>query len=192
MTWLRLFCDAAKNSTFRLTCNTFLRLRTRPTLPGVVSQTSIVPFRRRRGPVSRDCLGHIPLTSCRSTVTAAVIYMVIVFPILHRATPLSHPASTCLRNSCLSGKTFMFFPPFVLIGPLLRFFIDQHYQRPFTIIDNIQPRRYWWALLQATSIDRFLLGRKGNDWVLFFSSAATPGWFPRPLQWDLWAFRCVC
>ena len=46
--------------------------------------------------------------------------------------------------------------------------------------------------MQATSIDRFLLGRKGDDLVLFFPSAATPGWFPRPLQWDLWAFRCVC
>ena len=111
---LRLFCDAAKSSTLRLTCNTFLRLRTRPTLPRVVSQTSIVPFRRRRGPMSRDCLGHIPLISCRSTATAAVIYMVIVFHISHRATPLSHPASTCLRNSCLSGKTFRFFPPLYL------------------------------------------------------------------------------
>jgi len=47
-------------------------------------------------------------------------------------------------------------PPFVLIGPLLRFFIDQHYQLSFTIIvSDIQPRRYWWALLQATSIDWF-------------------------------------
>ena len=27
---------------------------------------------------------------------------------------LSHPASTCLRNSCLSEKTFMFFPPLYL------------------------------------------------------------------------------
>ena len=75
------------------------------------------------------------------------------------------------------------FPPFVLIGPLLRFFIDQHYQHPFTIIvPDIQPCRYRWALLQATSIDRFLLGRKGDDLVLFLPSAATPGWFPRPLQ----------
>ena len=88
---LRLFCDAAKSSTLRLTCNTFLRLRTRPTLPRVVSQTSIVPFRRRRGPMSRDCLGHIPLTSCRSTVTAAVIYMVIVFT---HFTPCHTPESS--------------------------------------------------------------------------------------------------
>ena len=95
---------------FRLTCNTFLRLRTWPTLPRVVSQTSIVPFWRRRGPVSRECFGHIPLTSCRSTVTAIVICVVIVFHISHSATPLSHPASTCLHNSCLSGKTFMFSP----------------------------------------------------------------------------------
>ena len=80
------------------------------------------------------------------------------------------------------GNPFVF-PPFVLIGPLLRFFIDSHYHRPFTIIvPDIQPRRYWWAFLQATSVDRFLLGRKGDDFVLFLPSASTPGWFPRPLQ----------
>jgi len=85
------------------------------------------------------------------------------------------------------------FSPFVLIGPLLRFFIDQQYQHPFTIIvPDIQPRRYWWALLQATSVHRFLLGRKGDDLVLFYPSATAPGWFPRPLQWDVRAFRCVC
>ena len=160
-----------------MTCNTFLRLRTQPALPHVVIQTSIVPFRRRHGPVSRDCLGRIPLTSCRSTATAAGIHMVIIFHISDCATPLSHPASTCLRNSSLSGKTFMFFPPLYLSVhssvSLLTSIIS--------IPSGIQPRRYWWALLQATSIDRFLLGRKGDDSVLFFPSAATPGWFPRPL-----------
>ena len=43
------------------------------------------------------------------------------------------------------GENLYVFPPFVLIGPLLRFCIDQHYQHPFTIIVlDIQPRRYWW------------------------------------------------
>ena len=121
----------------------FLRLRTRPTLTRVDIQTSIVLSLRKHGPVSRECLDRIPLISCRSTVTAAVISSVIVCRISPHATPLGHPASTCLHNSYLSGKTSMFPPPpppphplpaFVLIGPLLRFLIDQHYQRPFTII----------------------------------------------------------
>ena len=52
------------------------------------------------------------------------------------------------------------FPPFVLIGPLCRSFIDQHYRRPFTIIVlDLQPRRYWWALLQTASVDRLVLER---------------------------------
>ena len=143
--------------------------------------------------MSIKCLGHIRLISCRSTVSAAVICLVIVFRISRHATPLSHLASTYLRSSCLWGKTFMSPPLLCAIGPLLRFFIDQRYQHPFTIIvPDIQPRRYWWPLLQATSVDRFLLGRKCDDLVLLFPSAAAPGWFPRPLQWDLWAFRCVC
>ena len=143
--------------------------------------------------MSRECSVRIPLTSCHLTATAAVIGLAIVCHISRRATPQSHPASTCLHNGCLLGGNPFVFPPFVLIGPLLRFFIDSHYHRPFTIIvPDIQPRRYWWAFLQATSVDRFLLERKGDDFVLFFPSASTPGWFPRPLQWDLWAFRCVC
>ena len=51
---------------------------------------------RRRGPVSSEYLGHIPLISCRSTVTAAVICLLIVCCISRHATPLSHPASTCM------------------------------------------------------------------------------------------------
>lgn len=91
----------------------------------------------------------------------------------------------------LGGNLYVF-PPFVLIGPLLRYIIDQRYHHPFTIIvPDIQPRRFWWAFLQAASIDRFMLGRRGDASILLFPSGATPGWFPRPLQWNLWAFRCV-
>ena len=92
------------------------------------------------------CSVRIPLISCHLTATAAVIGLVIVCRILRHATPQSRPVSTCLHNSCLPGETFLFSPPLILIGPLLRFFIDSHYQCPFTIIvPDIQPRRYWWA-----------------------------------------------
>lgn len=59
----------------------------------------------------------------------------------------------------------------MLIGPLLRFLINQRFQLPFTIIVlDTRPRRYWRELLQATSFVRFLLGRKGDDSVLLFPS----------------------
>lgn len=45
-----LRCSQEFNFSIILMCNTFLWLRTRPTLLRVVSQTSIVPFLRRRPP----------------------------------------------------------------------------------------------------------------------------------------------
>ena len=80
------------------------------TLPRVNHHTSIVPFLRRCGPVSRECLGHIPLISCRSTVTAAVLCLVIVYRISRHATPLSHLASTCLATVVYWGKPLCFSP----------------------------------------------------------------------------------
>lgn len=66
----------------------------------------------------------------------------------------------------------------MLIGPLLRFLIDQRFQLPFTIIVlDTRPRRYWRELLQATSFVRFLLGRKGDDSVLLF--LLLPGMLPQ-------------
>ena len=93
----------------------------------------------------------------------------------------------------LVGITSTFFPPFVLVGPLLRYFLDQRQRFAFTIIvPRLHPCRYWWAILQALAIDSLLLGRKGDSSVLQFPSSSSPVFAARPLPWDLWAFRCIC
>ena len=87
-------------------------------------------------------------------------------------------------------------PPFVLVGPLLRYFLDQHQRFAFTIIvPRFHPRRYWWAILQALAVDSFVLRRKGDPSVVFlqvFPSRSSPVFTARPLPWNLWAFRCIC
>ena len=91
------------------------------------------------------------------------------------------------------GYNIYVFPPFVLVGPLLRYFLDQRQRFAFTIIvPRLYPYRYWWAILQAVSVDSLLLGRKGDSSVLQFPSRSSPDFTARPLPWDLWAFRCVC
>ena len=63
------------------------------------------------------------------------------------------------------------FPPFVLLGPLLRYFLDRGFQRALTqVVPDLRPRRFWWALLQSVAVDRLLLGRKGDDAVLLVDS----------------------
>ena len=85
------------------------------------------------------------------------------------------------------------FPPFVLVGPLLRYFFDQRQRFAFTIVvPRFRPHRYWWAILQAMAVDSFLLGQKGDPAVLLFPSRTSPDFIARPLPWDLWVFRCVC
>ena len=53
------------------------------------------------------------------------------------------------------------FPPFVLVGPLLRYFFYQRQCFSFTVIaPRLQRHRYWWAILQAMVVDSFILGGK--------------------------------
>ena len=81
------------------------------------------------------------------------------------------------------------FPPFTLIGPLLRYLASQ--PCPFTVVaPDVSPRRYWWPLLQRQATAAFKLCRKGDNSILLFpSKAGRTAWERRPLQWDLWVFR---
>ena len=81
------------------------------------------------------------------------------------------------------------FPPFILLGPLLKFLSPQ--PCPLTIIaPDLRPRPYWWPIVQHKSSSCFKLGTKGQKDILLFPAASQHGVFsPRPLQWDLWAFR---
>lgn len=81
------------------------------------------------------------------------------------------------------------FPPFILLGPLLKFLSPQ--PCPLTIIaPDLRPRQYWWPILQHKASSCFKIGSKGQNDILLFPDASQHGAFsPRPLQWDLWAFR---
>ena len=88
------------------------------------------------------------------------------------------------------GHNIYVFPPFVLVEPLLRYFIDKAFREAFTlVVPDLRPRRFWWALLRAVSVDRLLLCRKGDGTVLLFRSRSALVWSLRNLQWDLWAYR---
>lgn len=81
------------------------------------------------------------------------------------------------------------FPPFTLIGPLVKYLASQ--PCPYTLIaPDVSPRKYWWPLLQRQSIAAFKLGQRGENSVLLFPvKSGRSTWESRPLQWDLWVFR---
>ena len=110
-------------------------------------------------------------------------------------TPWATPGSAGINvfaNPLPAGHNIYVFPPFVLLGALLRYVVDQEFHGAFTlIVPDIRPRPFWWAIIQAYSVDRFLLGNKGSSSVLLFPCQHSQEWLARPLQWDLWAFRCV-
>ena len=84
------------------------------------------------------------------------------------------------------------FPLFVLVGPLLRYFVDQDLRGDFTLVAfDLSPRHFWRVLFRAVAVDLLLLGRKGYGTVLLFPSRSVLVWSLRNLQWDLWAYRCV-
>ena len=111
-------------------------------------------------------------------------------------TPWPTPGSAGVNvfaNSLPARQNIYILPPFVLIGPLLRYIFSQDFHSAFTlVVPDFHTQPFWWAPLQAPIVDRLLLGRKGSSSVLLFPSRHSPQWLQRDLQWDLWAFRCVC
>lgn len=83
------------------------------------------------------------------------------------------------------------FPPFTLIGPVLKYLRSQ--PCTFTIVvPDLHPRKYWWPILRNGSFSSLQLGKKGDLNVLFFPSKShSSNWVTRPLQWDLWAFKML-
>ena len=79
------------------------------------------------------------------------------------------------------------FPPFVLVGPLLRFLLKS--ELCFSIIvPKLYPLPFWWPILVSRSHARLQLGSKGDLGILLFASPYT-SFATRPLPWDLFAFR---
>ena len=80
------------------------------------------------------------------------------------------------------------FPPFVLVGPLLRFPDAASFS--FTlIVPKLNPLP-WWPLIQAEASHSVVLGRKGDRDVFLFPSLRNV-FLTRPLLWCLYAFRVV-
>lgn len=100
--------------------------------------------------------------------------------------PASHGINLFAQHISCAENTYVF-PPFVLVGPVLRFLTEV----PLTIVLlRLTPIPYWWPILQAKATHCVTLGRKGDMGVLLFPD--TQGCFrTRPLQWDLMAFRVV-
>lgn len=80
------------------------------------------------------------------------------------------------------------FPPMVLVGPLIRFLSEQDTRRVTIVVLDVQPRRFWWAILANRSHWAARLGCKGSSGPLLFPTR-NEGFVAKPLLWDLWAFR---
>lgn len=97
-------------------------------------------------------------------------------------TPWATPRSAGINvfaNPPSAGHNIYMFPPFVLLGPLLCYVVDQEFHGAFTlIVPDIRQRPYWWATIQAFLVDQFLLGKKGSSSVLLFPSQNSKEWLP--------------
>lgn len=71
------------------------------------------------------------------------------------------------------------FPPFMLVGPLIRFLASQSC-RYTIVVPDLHPRKYWWSLLVSSCVDSFKLGSKGDHNILLFLT--NTGAESRPLQ----------
>ena len=80
-----------------------------------------------------------------------------------------------------SSKNAFVFPPFTLIGQLLKYLASQ--PCPFTMIaPDVSPRKYWWPLLQRQATVAFKLGQKGDNSILLFpTKTGLSTWEFRPL-----------
>ena len=59
-------------------------------------------------------------------------------------------------NPLPAGHNIYVFQPFALLGPLLRYVVDQESHGALTlIVPDIRPRPFWWATIQAFSVDFF-------------------------------------
>ena len=91
--------------------------------------------------------------------------------LLPHYTPWATPGSAGINvfaNPLPAARNIYVFPPFV----------------SDIIVPDIRLRPFWWATIQAFSVDRFLLGRKGSGSILLFPSQHSQEWLARPLQWD--------
>ena len=105
-------------------------------------------------------------------------------------TPFLTPHSSGVKifaQTLSAAENTSVFPPFVLVGPLLRFLLES--ELCFTIVvPKHYPLSFWWPILISRSHARLQLGSKGDLGILLFPSP-NASFVTRPLPWDLFAFR---
>lgn len=136
---------------------------------------------------------HMILTFARWIVTPSAILRKESYLTLPRGQPgPDTPASSRVNifaQQILEDRSLYIFPPMILVGPVLRFLLDFAQIRVTIVLFDAHPRRYSRPLLQSRSVYSLCLGKRGDSSVLLFPSSA--GFVPRPLQYDLLAFRCA-
>ena len=78
------------------------------------------------------------------------------------------------------------FPPFSLIGPLIRFIIANRAVVTL-VVPKLSPVPVWWPVINAQSSSRVLVAPKGHKAALLLPTKH--GFQLRPLAFELWAFR---
>ena len=102
-------------------------------------------------------------------------------------TPLSSGVNVFAQAIQRNENPYVF-PPFVLVGPLLKFL--SKCEASFTIIvPKLYPLPYWWPILRSRCQSSLKLGNKGQSHILLFPSARGGFSHSRCLPWDLFAFR---
>ena len=66
-----------------------------------------------------------------------------------------------------SQQNLYVFPPFTLIGPLIRY-LRSFNARITIIVPDISPRKYWWPIINSLAVDSLLIGKKRQTGVLLF------------------------
>ena len=91
------------------------------------------------------------------------------------------PISNHLFSRCYA------FPPFALIGPLIRFLQQQRANCTIVVPDRY-PRPYWWPVISTDACQSRCIAQKGDLDVLL---RPTKKGFAEygPIPWDLWVFR---
>lgn len=100
---------------------------------------------------------------------------------------LHSPEVNVFAQTISAAETAYVFPPFFLVGPLLRFLLES--EPCFTIVvPKLYPLPFWWPILISRSHACLQLGSKRDLGILLFPSR-NAGFVTRPLSWDFCAFR---
>ena len=105
-------------------------------------------------------------------------------------TPFPTPGSrgvNVFAQDLTSQENAYVFPPFILVGPLLRF-LDKALFSFTIVVPKLSPQPYWWPLIQARASHFVVLGHQADHDIVLFPSLHHV-FSTRPLPWDLHAFR---